>query len=273
MTFRSLCAPRRAFPVPGLAFAAVLALALGGCATTRGGSEASDTADAAPTRDARDPLEGLNRGVYRFNDTIDRHALRPAAVAYREHTPGWFQQGVGNFLQNLRYPGVVVNQFLQGKFKEGSLDFARLVLNTTLGWGGLFDVASGAKLPVHDEDFGQTLGRWGMPSGPYLMLPLMGPSTLRDAPTKVADNFAEPFYWYDANAERWITTAVGVVDTRAGLLPLDRTLREAYDPYAFIRDAYLQRRLYLVHDGQPPEDSLEDDDDWIEEAERESEEP
>ena len=86
MTFRSLCAPRRAFPVPGLAFAAVLALALGGCATTRGGSEASDTADAAPTRDARDPLEGLNRGVYRFNDTIDRHALRPVAVAYRDHT-------------------------------------------------------------------------------------------------------------------------------------------------------------------------------------------
>jgi phospholipid-binding lipoprotein MlaA len=250
------------------------AAAMCGCATTSAAkdSTASDdeAADARATSNP-DPIEGFNRGVYKFNDAIDRHALRPAAVAYRDHTPAWLQKGVGNFFTNLFYPTTIVNQFLQGKLKEGSQDIARFVINTTLGWGGIFDVATGARLPVHDEDSGQTLGRWGVPPGPYLMLPLLGPATLRDAPARIADDFTQPFRWYDAGNERYFSLAVYLVDKRAGLLQLDRLVNEAYDPYAFVRDAYLQRRQYAVHDGDVPEEQLEDDSDWAEEALREDE--
>ena len=252
-----------------VAFAAALfAVAVGGCATTAasGGKTAAESREKNP-----DPFEGFNRGVYKFNDALDRHALRPVAVAYREHTPSWLQKGVGNFFTNLFYPSTITNQLLQGKFKEGGQDVARFLINTTLGWGGIFDVASGAKLPVHDEDSGQTLGRWGVPPGPYLMLPLLGPATLRDAPARYADDFAQPFRWYDAGNERWFSLALNLVDKRAGLLQLDRLVNEAYDPYAFVRDAYLQRRQYAVYDGDVPAEQLEDDADWAEEALREDE--
>lgn len=231
-------------------------------------------ASAGPTREPNpDPWEGFNRGVYKFNDAIDRNALKPVARAYRDHVPKPVQTGVGNFFTNLSYPATVVNQFLQGKFKEGGQDVLRLVINTTLGWGGIFDVASGARLPMHDEDSGQTLGRWGVPPGPYLVIPLLGPANLRDAPARVADDFYTPFRWYDAGNERWVSFAVNLIDKRAGLLPLDRVLSEAYDPYAFIRDAYQQRRQYAVYDGDPPEDAgaAADDADWAEEALREDE--
>lgn len=260
--------------VRGLVISLLAVVALGGCATTSAakGSTASDE-EAAEARAAHnpDPIEGFNRGVYKFNDAIDRHALRPAAVAYRDHTPAWLQKGVGNFFTNLFYPTTIVNQFLQGKLKEGSQDIARFVINTTLGWGGIFDVAAGARLPVHDEDSGQTLGRWGVPPGPYLMLPLLGPATLRDAPARIADDFTQPFRWYDSGNERYFSLAVYLVDKRAGLLQLDRLVNEAYDPYAFVRDAYLQRRQYAVHDGDVPQEELEDDSDWAEEALREDE--
>lgn len=261
--------PCRAFPrTRSLRAAALCLLLLGtglaGCATTR-------PADAdAPAHDP-DPIEGFNRGVYKFNDTLDRKALRPVAVAYRDHTPSWLQTGIGNFFTNLFYPTTIANQALQGKFKETAQDVGRFVLNTTLGWGGIFDVASGARLPVHEEDLGQTLGKWGVPSGPYLMLPFLGPATLRDAPSRIADDFTQPFRWYNAGSERWFSLAVYLVDTRADLLPLDRLVNEAYDPYAFIRDAYLQRREYAVRDGDVPETRIEDDADWAEEALREDE--
>jgi phospholipid-binding lipoprotein MlaA len=267
----SRTAPRR-HPRCVLVLGALLALGLGGCATTTAGDAQRQQEEEAPRDKNRDPLEGFNRGVYTFNDALDRHALRPVAVAYRDHTPPWLQKGVGNFFTNLFYPTTIVNQFLQGKFKQGSQDVARFLINTTLGWGGVFDVASGARLPTHDEDFGQTLGRWGVPPGPYLMLPLLGPATLRDAPTRYAEDFTQPFRWYDAGAERWVSLGVYLVDRRAGLLPLDRVLTEAYDPYVFIRDAYLQRRQYAVYDGDLPESALEDDSDWAEEALREDEE-
>jgi len=238
----------------------LLAMAISGCATT------------GETREKnRDPLEGFNRGVYKFNDVLDRHALKPVAKAYRDHLPQPVQTGVGNFFTNLSYPATVVNQFLQGKFKQGGQDVLRLLLNTTLGWGGIFDVASGAKLPLHDEDSGQTLGRWGVPPGPYLVLPFFGPASVRDAPARIADDFYTPFRWYNSGNERWFSLGLQLVDQRSRLLPLDRMLSETYDPYAFIRDAYLQRRVSLVYDGDPPADAVDDDDDadWAEEAMRE----
>lgn len=253
------------FPTRVTTFAvALLALVLAGCATT-------DAASPAPQPKNRDPIEGFNRGVYKFNHVIDQNALRPVAVAYHDHTPQWFQTGVGNFFQNLFYPTTIGNQFLQGKFKQGGQDIARLVINTTLGWGGVLDVASGAKLPVHDEDSGQTLGKWGVPPGPYVVIPLLGSATLRDTPARIADTYTQPFHWYNADNERWFSLALSLVDMRARLLPLDRLVDEAYDPYAFVRDAYLQRRQYAVYDGNPPEDAIEDDSGWAEEALREDE--
>lgn len=230
-------APAAVVRLPALLFAALL---LGGCATTG-------------KRDPSDPWEPMNRGTFTVNDTVDRNAVRPAAQAYDDHAPGWFRAGAGNFFTNLNSPTNIVNNLLQGKFKEAGQDTLRFLMNTTLGVGGLFDPASDVELPQHDEDFGQTLGWWGVPPGPYLMLPFLGPSTLRDAPSAVFARFLEPFYWYNAGNERWVSLGLSVLELRASLLPLDATIARAYDPYVFIRDAYLQRRLYLVFDGNIPE--------------------
>jgi phospholipid-binding lipoprotein MlaA len=213
---------------------------------------------SAEHRVASDPIEPFNRGVYRFNDALDRAVLKPVAKGYVKVTPEFVRTGVGNFFENLAYPSTVVNQLLQGKVKEAGQDSARLLINTTLGWGGIFDVATGASLPKHQEDSGQTLGKWGVPAGPYLVLPFMGPASLRDAPARFVDEFARPLHWWGQDTARWGSLAVSLVDQRARLLPLDKTLSETYDPYAFIREAYLQRRQFLVYDGNPPEEPLED---------------
>jgi phospholipid-binding lipoprotein MlaA len=230
---------------------------------------ADEPVPAPPRERNPDPWEPMNRGFFRFNDTLDRNVLRPVAVVYAENTPSWLQTGVSNFFVNLFYPTTIVNQFLQGKFVKGSQDTLRFVINTTLGWGGVLDVASGAHLPIHDEDSGQTLGRWGVPPGPYLVLPFIGPSTVRDTPARYADTIVLPFRWYDSEAERWISLGLSFIDRRAQLLPLDRTIREAYDPYVFVRDAFLARRLYLVWDGNPPQAA--NDENWAEEALRQDE--
>lgn len=232
-----------------------LGLVLSGCATTG-------------ERNRSDPIEPFNRGVYKFNDAVDRAALKPVARAYRDHTPAWLQTGVGHFFTNLTYPWTIVNQLLQGKFVAAGQDTLRLTINTTLGWGGVLDVASGAGLPQHDEDLGQTLGRWGVPAGPYLVLPFLGPSSLRDAPSSIATRFAQPFYWYDAGNERWFSLALSLVDLRAQLLPLDASLERVYDKYGFIRDAYLQRRQFKVYDGNPPEEPM-DEGSWDEAVDEE----
>lgn len=221
-------------------------LALGGCASTG-------------QRTKSDPLEPMNRGIYRFNDAIDRIALKPVAKAYVKVTPERVRSGTSNFFENLSTPRTVVNSLLQGKLKDAGQDTLRFLINTTLGWGGIFDVATGAGLPVHDEDFGQTLGRWGVPAGPYLVLPFLGPSSLRDGPARVADAYANPLQWSSDDTVRWGALALDVIDTRAALLPLDETLAQTYDPYAFIRDAYLQQRRFKVYDGQPPEEPIEEE--------------
>lgn len=232
--------------------ACCLSMTLAGCATTG-------------ERNAADPFEPANRQVYAFNQAVDRTTLKPVAKAYVNHTPKWIRTSVGHFFNNLDTPITIVNQLLQGKLKAAGQDTLRFALNTTLGLGGFFDPASDASLPRHDEDLGQTLGKWGVPPGPYLMLPLLGPSHLRDVPSQVANRFLEPFYWYDYGSERWISLALSLVDLRAGLLPLDATLERTYDPYAFIRDAYSQRRLFQVYDGEIPEDLLPQDEEEFEE--------
>jgi phospholipid-binding lipoprotein MlaA len=225
---------------------ALLALSLPGCATTG-------------TPDRADPFQPVNRGVYRFNDSLDRAALKPVAVAYHEHTPNWFQTGVGNFFENLATPGTAVNELLQGKLAAAGQDTLRFVINTTLGWGGVLDVASGAGLPQHQEDLGQTLGKWGVPAGPYLMVPFLGPSTVRDLPSRVSETFLQPLYWFNFGNARWGSLGLSLVDTRASLLPLDEALEGVYDKYAFMRNGYLQRRQFLVYDGNPPEEPIDEE--------------
>ena len=229
------------------AAAVLIALLAAGCAATPGRT----------TNDDR--FESLNRGVYKFNDAVDRAALKPVAKGYRNVTPHWLRVAVGNFLGNLEYPMTIVNQFLQGKPKLGLRDTGRFLINTTLGIGGLMDPATSAGLEANDEDLGQTLAVWGVSSGPYLNLPFFGPSTLRDAPSRMVDFFFDPLTYVDVPWEAvWSRRVLDAVHTRSELLPLDATLQKTYDPYAFIRDSWLQRREYAIFDGNPPPEQLED---------------
>jgi phospholipid-binding lipoprotein MlaA len=224
-------------------------LALTGCATVEAG---------APRTQA-DPFERLNRSTYAFNDAVDRTVLKPVATAYRRFAPQPVRTGVTNFLSNLSYPTTMVNNALQLKLLAALSDAGRIVLNTTLGLGGLLDPASAAGLARNDEDFGQTLGWWGVPAGPYLMLPLLGPSTLRDGPALYADYLTDARHYIGENDLEFAFTGISIVDRRARLIPAERALEGAFDRYALIRNAYLQRREYLVRDGDMPEDDLEED--------------
>lgn len=230
-------------------FLALLCLAsLAGCATTTVGK-----------RDGRDPFERVNRKTFAFNDAIDRAVLKPVAKGYRKVAPQFVETGVSNFMDNISYPVVIVNDLLQCKLRAALNDTGRLLLNTTLGLGGLLDPASDAGLDRNDEDFGQTLGKWGVGSGPYLVLPFLGPSSMRDGVGLVADHFTEPVTYIEEDKVRYSLQGVGVIDKRARLLDLDDTLNQAYDRYAFLRTAYLQRREYQVTDGQVPEEPLEEE--------------
>jgi phospholipid-binding lipoprotein MlaA len=226
-----------------------IAIAASGCAATPG-----------RTSQDNDRFESLNRGVYRFNDALDRAALKPAAKAYKKVTPGWIRTGIGNFFANVEYPITIVNQFLQGKPGTGLKDTGRFLLNTTLGLGGLLDVATPIGLEAHDEDFGQTLAVWGVGSGPYVNLPLFGPSTLRDAPSRIFEYFVDPSTYVDVPWEwTWGLRGLEATHSRAELLPLEATLERAFDPYAFVRDAWLQRREFEIYDGNPPPETLEEE--------------
>lgn len=221
---------------------ALLALA-SGCASTGG---------APPPKD---PWERFNRGTHEFNEGLDRLVLKPAAQSYVEGVPGFAQEGISNFFANVSDVGTGLNNLLQGKFGDGASDLARFAVNTVVGIGGLWDVATPMGLEKHDEDFGQTLGRWGVPSGPYLVLPVFGPSTLRDAPAR----FVDPSLYYNGEigdaAVRGGVAAVNLLNVRAGLLKAERILDEAaLDRYTFTRDAWLQRRRHHVYDGRPPRD-------------------
>lgn len=225
----------------------LLCLAASGCASVQGPSE------------KKDPFEGFNRAMFKFNDGVDRHLLKPVAKGYEKVMPKPVNEGVSNVFSNLDDVIVIINDLLQLKLSQGLSDLGRITFNSTFGLLGIFDVATPMGLPKHNEDFGQTLGRWGVGSGPYLVLPLLGPSSLRDGPGTLADWQVDPIAHIDDDNERWGVIALKAVDTRAGLLRASRILdTAALDRYTFLRDAYLQRRLNLVYDGNPPESELDE---------------
>jgi len=216
--------------------------------------------------DERDPLEGFNRAAYAFNDDLDRVILKPLATGYQKLVPEPINNSVTNFFSNLDDVVVLVNDLLQLKLEQSLSDLGRITVNTTVGIGGLFDVASHMDLPKHNEDFGQTLGYWGVGSGPYLVLPFLGPSTVRDGLALPVDWQLDPLVNIEDNDTYWGAIALRTIDSRAGLLRASRILdTAALDPYTFMRDAYLQRRQNLVYDGNPPTSAIDEFDPFSEE--------
>jgi phospholipid-binding lipoprotein MlaA len=206
----------------------------------------------------QDPWESWNRGVYNVNDKLDRAVAKPLARTYVRVLPAPARSGVSNVLSNLRMTTVFINDTLQGKFRAAGTDLVRFVVNTTVGFGGLLDPATQMGLDKNEEDFGQTLGRWGVPPGPFVELPFLGPSDARDGPARIVDFFTGPTHYIKNNCVAWGLYGVNLVDARADLLSLDPTLQKVFDPYAFVRDAYLQRRAYLVSDGKATDEELVD---------------
>ena len=215
----------------------------------------------ASTNNPRDPLEPVNRAVYHFNDGLDNLLLKPAATIYKGILPQFVRTGVTNFFSNLYDILTALNNLLQGKLGNAASDVGRIVVNTTVGLIGFLDVATEIGLEKHNEDFGQTLGYWGIGDGPYLQLPLFGPSSFRDGVGRFVDMQLDPVRWlwrHDISARNSLW-GLYLVNTRANLLDSTKILDEAaLDPYEFQRDAYLQRRRNLVYDGNPPP-SKEDD--------------
>ena len=225
---------------------AALALAAAGCA---GGGAPGGSADP------RDPWEGFNRGIYGFNQAFDDALARPVATAYRDVVHDEIRSRVRNFFSNLADPLIGVNNLLQGKLEDGLLDWVRFAFNSTVGLLGIHDVASDMGIEKHNEDFGQTFGRWGAQSGPYLVLPIFGSSSVRDGTGTVVDIYTDPMRLVEPNILRNSMVAVRGVQYRADLLDASRLLEEAaLDRYVFQRDAYFQRRRSLIYDGQPPRD-------------------
>ena len=208
---------------------------------------------ATPHVDPRDPFEGLNRGVYRFNEGLDELIVKPAAIAYRDFVHAEIRDRVRNFFSNLADPLIGVNNMLQGKLEDGVLDWARFGFNTSIGLFGIHDVATDMGLEKHNEDFGQTFGRWGVAPGAYLVLPFLGSSSVRDGVGTALDLYTDPMGEVSPNRARNSLIALRVTSLRADLLEASRILEEAaLDKYVFQRDAYLQRRRSLVYDGRPP---------------------
>ena len=220
--------------------AALLIAGAAGCATT------------GPA-DPRDPIEGYNRAIYTFNDTLDTAITKPIATVYRDFLPDPVRYWVRNFFANLYDPWIGFNNLLQGKPLDALTDLTRFAVNTVFGLGGINDFASEMGLEKHDEDFGQTLGRWGMDNGPYIVWPIIGSSALRDSAGLIPDYAYDPVWRHKPVREANVAVTVRFISRRADLLDASRILEEAaLDKYVFQRDAYMQRRQSLVHDGNPP---------------------
>ena len=227
-----------------LGLAACAAVFLAGCATSG---------------NPKDPIEGFNRSMYSVHDGIDTVLLKPVATGYAAVLPDPVQTGVTNFFANINDVMNSVNSLLQGKPKDAASDVGRVLVNTTVGVLGLFDVATDMGLEKHDEDFGQTFGVWGVGEGAYVFLPILGPRTARDTVGVWLDLWAEPINYIDNVPVRNSLWALLAVNKRANLLPADKVIEEAaLDKYSYIRDAYLQNRRNQVYDGNPPARALDE---------------
>ena len=225
----------------------LLTVFLGGCATIE-----------EEYRDPRDPWEGFNRAMYEFNDALDQAILKPLAKGYKAITPVPVDNGITNFFSNLDDVVSAVNNLLQFKITRAASDVSRIVVNSTIGLLGFFDVASNMNLPKYGEDFGQTMGTWGIGPGPYIVLPFLGPSNGRDAIGLVVDWYTDPITYLEPDHHRYWVRGLKIVDRRADLLGASKVLKQAaLDPYEFERDAFLQKRQHDVYDGNPP---LEEED-------------
>lgn len=207
--------------------------------------------------DDKDPLERFNRAIYKFNDVADRYFLKPIAKVYQKVTPQFVDNGISHFFINLTEPLSAVNALLQGKVINSGREVGRFVINSTIGVVGFMDVATKMGIESQPEDFGQTLAVWGVGSGPYLMLPFLGPSNFRDAGGKVVDTYSSPLTYIEDVRTRNTLKGMEIIDIRADLLSAESLI--SGDRYVFIRDAYLQRRDYLIHDGDIEDDFGFDD--------------
>jgi phospholipid-binding lipoprotein MlaA len=212
---------------------------------------------ASTANNPRDPFEGFNRAMFSVNEGIDV-VVKPVAKGYETVVPSLIRTGVGNFFGNISDPWIAVNNFLQGKITEGASDVGRVLVNSTVGIVGLIDVASDLGLEKHTEDFGQTLGKWGVGEGPYLYWPILGPRNVRDTVGFAVDIHVDPVRRLHDTSTRNSLTALRFIDLRASLLPADKVIEAAaFDKYNYIRNAYFQMRRNAVHDGNPP--PLEED--------------
>ena len=217
----------------------VTAMSLVGCASTT-------------ANNPKDPFESFNRTMFSVNEGIDT-VVKPVAQGYADYVPSPIRTGIGNFFGNIADLWIAVNNYLQGKITEGSSDVSRVIVNTTMGVGGLFDVATHLDLEKHNEDFGQTLGVWGVGTGPYLFWPFIGPRDVRDTFGFLADTYTDPVWRVNNVPVRNSAVVVRFIDVRASLLPADKIVEEAaFDKYSYIRNAYLQNRLNAVYDGNRP---------------------
>jgi phospholipid-binding lipoprotein MlaA len=217
-----------------------------GCATQK-------TAERHPG----DPFERMNRRIYAFNAAFDRALAEPVSKKYKSVTPRFVKTGISNFIDNLGYPAVIVNDALQGKAMPALRDTGRFVMNTTVGVAGLWDPASRVGLEQNHEDFGQTLGRWGIGNGPFLILPFGNPTTLRDGLARVADPFTSPITLSGSGASQYGMSALRIANTGSKSSGAEPSPREAYDPYVVLRSVYFQKRSFVVYDGVVPEDPIE----------------
>jgi len=224
-----------------VALAVLVSVVASGCATAPG--------------TPNDPFEDFNRSVFSFNEAVDVAVLKPVATGYEKVVPQFVRTGVDNFFANLNDAWSAVNLVLQAKPLPGLETGMRFVFNSTFGIGGLIDIAGDVGMERRNEDFGQTLGRWGVGPGPYLVLPILGPSTVRDSASLVADFYVAPSSWFESSRAQWGVAILQLISTRARLLSATRTIDDiALDKYLLIRDGYLVRRRNLVYDGNPPEE-------------------